>query len=147
MRSPMISARRILGCGLVALLATGGACVDEEAVEAAKARRDELVASSVPKAELWSEIERRGVAVKKLAEAEAKLSPVNLRSGAIAVEIAALEAKSVSLTERAARQEADRAADRAKAEQELEQAQAEVARLSGIVSGFDARQRGEGPRS
>lgn len=147
MRSPMVSARGMLGCGLVALLATGGACVDEEAVQAAKARRDELVASSVPKAELWSEIERRGVAVKELAEADAKLLPVKVRSDAIAVEIAALEAKSALLAERAAQQAAERAADRAKAEQELEQAQAEVTRLSAIVSGFDSRQRGEGPRS
>jgi len=138
------SAWSLAGCAaLLALLAaTGfGPCSNQDALRAAEARRDKLLASTRPKSEFWPEVERKGAAVKAEQKAASDLAAQKTQNEAVAKEVAAAEQSASDA--RSQRVAAETALASAKAE--LERAHGEVTKREETLAGFAARQRAGGP--
>jgi chromosome segregation ATPase len=122
---------------LVPFVLALGPCVDEEALRAAQQRLDERIAATVPKAELWNEIERRGRALEETRAVEAEAARVAARIEALRAEVAAQEAGLAQLDERAERHDAALA----RARDDLAAARAEIERRRAILDAFATRRR------
>ena len=122
---------------LVVLAAAGG-CQDKAKLAGLERQREALESTTLPKAEFWAQVTRKGDALEARKKSDAE-------AAALRQEIAALR----SQREAAAAAELDQArATRAAAEAERRAAQAELARAEGeraqrqaALHGFDSRRR------
>ena len=96
-----------------------------------EAQRRELLARTVPKAEFWDAVGRKGERVKQQKAIEARLGPIDEKRAAVEAEIAA--AASDLAAARVAREEAQSA---------LAAARAELARAHGEQEAREAKIRG-----
>ena len=128
---------------LVLLGATGfGPCTGrEEALRAAEAKRDALLASTRPKSDFWPEVERKGAAMKAEKAAAGELAKQKAQNEALTQEVASLEQRASDA--RSQRAAADAALGEAKTLRE--RARAVRARREETLSGFASRQRARGP--
>jgi len=115
---------------LAAILLLGARCGGDDRVPALEAEKQALLASSVPKAEFWAEVERKGKAVKQ--------------EKAAAAELTTLAARELELDPRIAQTSAALADARrvnGDAEEVLRKARAESERLEGERAKREAKLR------
>jgi hypothetical protein len=134
-------ARLVSVCALAVLIAGAAPCEDEERVRALEAERDALIESTVPKADLWAELERKGTALKETQPLEKERAAREARVQAETANEPPWQAQEEEL--RLRRGEVD--AERAQLEAELAQAESETAQRSATLEEFAQRHRRADP--
>jgi len=126
--------------GLAALLALGAGCSHPEEVAALEARKQEILSSTVPKPEFWTEVERKGHAVdgekplrREIETARARLAGVE--SGIEGLRASRAEARDVN-------GQAEEV--RAKVETEAQRLEGLAAAQEAALEGFAARRTAGG---
>jgi chromosome segregation ATPase len=121
--------------GLVALVALATGCSHPEEVAALEARKQELLATTVPKAEFWAEVERKGHAIEPEKALQREIESARARLAAADSGIASLRA---GLSE--ARDVNGQAEEvRAKVEAEAQRVEGLTAAQEAALAGFAAR--------
>jgi hypothetical protein len=124
---------------LAAIGLLGARCGGDDPVPALEAEKQALLASSVPKAEFWAEVERKGKAVKQEKAAEAELTALAARELELDPRIAQTSAALADA--RRVNGEADEVLRKARAESE--RLTAECAKREAKLRDFAARRKSE----
>ncbi|HVP28925.1 MAG TPA: hypothetical protein VMW35_07165 [Myxococcota bacterium] len=132
-RSPGI-ARVGAGALLLGSLVLAG-CSREAELHAVEAKRDALLATTVPKSDFWNEVQRKGVALKEQQAVRTEIEPARAR---VEAEKAALSTLEQRLAETRHEQD-EAAASLAAAKHALEQAADERREREETLRGFETR--------
>jgi len=123
---------------VLALLALAALACSEDPVPKLEAERQALVERTRPKAEFWSEVERKGELFKSKKAADAELAQLQAQAGALEPELQQLTAAVAQAHDANVQTEATLARDRA----ELARLDGEVAQREAELAGF-AKRRAE----
>jgi chromosome segregation ATPase len=124
-----------------ALLATGALACGEDPVPKLEAARAALLDHTRPKAEFWTEVERKGALAKEKAGVEKEIAGVQTQLAAVKAEHAALAAALAGARDANAQTAAAVATNRG----ELERIEREVTKRAAALERYEARRAEAAP--